>query len=550
MKKLLMFLCCVVIVSPAMTKKLCNTTICPRDDISTSGVCDSSYHCAEYIRASVGSNQCYSCDSDDYGIGDDQCDYGKIVGQKDADERIIGVYRCTDTRGAWDSWLPYQSTIRCKNSDLVEPDPNGNSNKYYLLQGLKSKDIVTGGDHTSIPAGYDNCVYYVCKDGYAPSADKKSCVPTNKNCPITTGGHAATGHTLNNQTCTPLNPQTGLTSSAHVKDMTKSCNLECVAGGWNATLVDGGCNDGYVVSSNKKFCDVPDTTKDACAKSGGTWDAKNITCDCSKKGTNYEWDESAKQCKLNAAGRRAASDAAARKKACTDTGGAWNGGKCVCSSKHLEPLVTDRTCKCISGYVFEGGVCVITNAEQRRQICDSAGDSGAHWSDVNGRCICDGDNETFNYDTRRCEQDPEYAKCKSARNTRWENGICVCTQLGYEWTGEKCEESAESIAAREEAARKQRVTKSSAAIESASKKLDEIMAGLKISVWKTSEGNFNGARLASDSIAGVVLGTAGGLITSNVVKKNQVKTGFEDISCTVGGQRVADWGDEFTVGIR
>ena len=100
-----------------------------------------------------------------------------------------------------------------------------------------------------------------------------------------------------------------------------------------------------------------------------------------------------------------------------------------------------------------------------------------------------------------------------------------------------------------EAARKQRVTKSSAAIENASKKLDEIMAGLKISVWKTSEGNFNGARLASDSIAGVVLGTAGGLITSNVVKKNQVKTGFEDISCTVGGQRVADWGDEFTVGI-
>ena len=70
------------------------------------------------------------------------------------------------------------------------------------------------------------------------------------------------------------------------------------------------------------------------------------------------------------------------------------------------------------------------------------------------------------------------------------------------------------------------------------------------SVWKTADGKFNVARLASDSIAGVVLGTAGGIITSNVVKKNQIKRGFDDVMCTVGGQSVADWGDEFRVGIR
>ena len=68
------------------------------------------------------------------------------------------------------------------------------------------------------------------------------------------------------------------------------------------------------------------------------------------------------------------------------------------------------------------------------------------------------------------------------------------------------------------------------------------------SVWKNKSGKFNTARLASDSVAGVVLGTAGGLITSNLVRKNQIRTGFEDISCTVGGQKIADWGDEFTVG--
>lgn len=71
-----------------------------------------------------------------------------------------------------------------------------------------------------------------------------------------------------------------------------------------------------------------------------------------------------------------------------------------------------------------------------------------------------------------------------------------------------------------------------------------------VSVWKSADGTFNTARLASDSIAGVVLGTAGGLITSNVVKKNQIEDGFEDIQCTIGGQSVANWGDEFRVGIQ
>lgn len=72
----------------------------------------------------------------------------------------------------------------------------------------------------------------------------------------------------------------------------------------------------------------------------------------------------------------------------------------------------------------------------------------------------------------------------------------------------------------------------------------------KSSVWKNDEGKFNTARLASDSIAGVVLGTAGGIITSQVVKKNQIKNGFEDLKCTIGGQVVATYGDEFVVGMK
>ena len=94
------------------------------------------------------------------------------------------------------------------------------------------------------------------------------------------------------------------------------------------------------------------------------------------------------------------------------------------------------------------------------------------------------------------------------------------------------------------------VTESRGKILSASAELDRIASGFGTSVWKNKDGNFNTSRLVSDSVAGVVLGTAGGLITSNVVKKNQIKGGFEDIQCTVGGQVVAGWGDEFRVGIQ
>lgn len=87
-------------------------------------------------------------------------------------------------------------------------------------------------------------------------------------------------------------------------------------------------------------------------------------------------------------------------------------------------------------------------------------------------------------------------------------------------------------------------------ISTAVEKLDEISEKFEDSVWKTAEGKFNTSRLISDSFAGVVLGTAGGLITSKVVKKNQVENGFEDIECSIGGQKVADWGDQFRVGIQ
>jgi len=87
-------------------------------------------------------------------------------------------------------------------------------------------------------------------------------------------------------------------------------------------------------------------------------------------------------------------------------------------------------------------------------------------------------------------------------------------------------------------------------VEVAYQKINRFFNGLGLSVWRDRDGNFNTARLASDSIAAVVLGTAGGVITSKLVKKNQIKKGFEDLNCSIGGQRVATFGDEFSVGLQ
>ena len=70
------------------------------------------------------------------------------------------------------------------------------------------------------------------------------------------------------------------------------------------------------------------------------------------------------------------------------------------------------------------------------------------------------------------------------------------------------------------------------------------------SVWKNADGSFNATRLASDLTAGVVLGTVGGVVSGVLIKKSQIEKGFDALNCTVGGQKVADWGDEFRVGFR
>ena len=73
------------------------------------------------------------------------------------------------------------------------------------------------------------------------------------------------------------------------------------------------------------------------------------------------------------------------------------------------------------------------------------------------------------------------------------------------------------------------------------------LAMVDTTVWRNEQGKFNTLRLVSDSVAGVVLGTVGGVVTSTVMKKNQLKRGFEFLRCNTGGQDLAGYGDEFVV---
>ena len=95
-------------------------------------------------------------------------------------------------------------------------------------------------------------------------------------------------------------------------------------------------------------------------------------------------------------------------------------------------------------------------------------------------------------------------------------------------------------------------TSDTAAINNAKAVLSAFFAKAEsdVSVWKNAEGKFNTARLASDLTAGVVLGTVGGLVSSVVIKKAQVKKGFEALQCYIHGYKVADWGDVFEASLR
>ena len=236
---------------------------------------------------------------------------------------------------------------------------------------------------------------------------------------------------------------------------------------------------------------------------------------------------------------------------------------CVCVKK--EESVQPETC---DGYTQKDGTawecCMQKKAGKNVEWNESTGkcecvgdDAGKQWDWTKKECIGDGDvNPTGKMCTYKFDA---YVKCGGREvmmHKQYEISEEMAKQLGATCPDvQKISPQAliEKDKARFEELRKQWCTESDDAdISEAKDRLDAFMrsAKMNVNVWKNSEGKFNTARLASDLTAGVVLGTVGGIVSANVIKKKQVEKGFDALNCSVGGQKVADWGDEFSVGLR
>ena len=291
--------------------------------------------------------------------------------------------------------------------------------------------------------------------------------------------------------------------------------------GWKGTYPGNGMND-FNCTVAGKHLDV--------YEENGTWYTTGKCVSESKRpGCTQAYPEG----QAPGSGQNATSQ-----KNCEDSYGTWANGVCVCDAN--KNLIKDPNAFCVCKdadhvLVPASKSCEMTYTAKAKLLCEAAAVSGAVWNGV--ECACSEVNKEWN--GASCVVSVAYEQCKNILDATW-NTVkkqCVCNDANkiVNNAGTKCVETPQTVATRK--------------IGGALEDLRAFVADLEVSKWKDAEGNFNTARLASDLTAGVVLGTAGALITSSVVKKNQVENGFEDISCTIGGQTVADWGDEFTVGV-
>lgn len=249
--------------------------------------------------------------------------------------------------------------------------------------------------------------------------------------------------------------------------------------------------------------------------------------------------------------------------------------------EHAIPVMDDSSYKCwwwscVNGFTQKGDRCAcigkkpyITKDAKGITVCNECtGTNQYRTKNAEGETICAVCNEPYILDGEKCIEKPKPVnpvkpkpddKTKPDDNKTDNRTECDKGTAGYvlfEGACMKIDEKAEIEKKREEEhIAKEKADKIAslqtqiAASASASEKIETKYLSGKKSVWKNADGEFNKSRLASDSIAGVVLGASGGLITHSIIKKNQIKKGLEDVACFVGDSEVAEYGDEFTIGL-
>lgn len=439
-----------------------------------------------------GASYCYLCEKG-------YCESGDIVFLND-----FSKFKSCNQSKKWhhnDRWEDF-TVLRCADEKIVEKNGifNGGANtvKQYDILGRDYNGAEKNIQSSVLKKGTNPCFYYVCKSGYLPNPGRTGCVLDNS-----------------------------------------ETNCRNTGGTWSG----GKCN---------------------CAADKKIKTTDNLICVCSS--TDYEWinqNDKKQGCKLTAVAQQRKENEENAKK-CKNTGGTWSNDDCVCDKdKHLEK--SGKACKCKNGYEYinttnKSQGCKMTAATQNAQDknkCEKSKTAGQSVEWRNNACSCTGlDGQYEIIDTEqiyKCEETENYSACKKLGSSvaYWYGGTCHCTDTTKQFQNGNCNTNTETYQqSLDDAAAIADADKLTAEIEKLGKELNDISATFDRSKWRDADGNFNTARLASDSVAAVVLGTAGGLISSKVIKKKQVENGFEDIKCTIGSQEVANWGDEFQVGIQ
>lgn len=445
---------------------------------------------ADVKAASSGSNQCYYCNDRD--AGNKECKEGDIIGVVDEHRRIVSLWQCT-VKWNGDAWAGYNTSVICKNSP-IQATGVPNTEHFFDLEGGVGTASAVSGEDVVLKAGNTACLWIECAEGFFPSDDRKECIDISEREEACT----SSGGTWNNNKCFCM-------ADKGLEERDSSGVCTCV----NAPDYEYSATDGKCVKTQ------------------------------AAREREEEEAEEARE-------REEAAAVEANKRKCETSGGTWSGGKCSCdAAKNLR--TENGVCVCTdSNYKRDGDRCVLTDlaALQKECLTDDSKNSGAWWDSVSKQCKCSNPRHVW---MGTCVENPAILSCNKISGAQWneleQKCSCIDPNKTINSTGTECVLTQEAVISIS-------ISSSKTKISNAVAKLNKIASEFDPSVWKNAEGEFNTSRLISDSVAGVVLGTAGGLITSSVVKKNQVESGFEDIQCTVGGQVVAGWGDQFRVGIQ
>ena len=470
----------------------------------------------------IDGEQCYRCN---WGDNEYECSPGSVVAILHADYSMTGevkdFYTCSDSGNADDDWIKTNPNSSCSPNDVELAEFARKMNRDYVLYagashktnhfliggGRKTGSVQdSSGDSLILGSGSDGCVAYLCEPGYKADADRRNCVPEV----------AQQQQQQQPQNCTQgtRHPDPAMLT------LISACN------GQNCSLDVNQC--------------YPDAMLDclAAAVRGEPANWTGSSCNCgSVSGKSYTWDTNEKKC-VTKGGNNAG-------KTCEQLYPNGSAERLACCRAGKETIwtgtATSGTCKCADetkNWTYTAGArtgqCVVK--EQKQQNEEPC------YYNYTGYIRCPNGNFSLEMKQYKLEKSDLEGKSCDEFKRLYENDVNASETLRAKICAEK--QSAVVVTVP--------VGPSETQIKDARDTLKTFAANAEsnASGWKTAEGKFNTTRLASDLTAGVVLGTVGGVVSGVVIKKKQVEKGFDALHCTVGGQKIADWGDTFTVGLQ